>query len=138
MKRLILIGLAVAMAALLYATLGDRIGLEGLLGRYGSGQRLPALRSQEIPIRYPAHLWRADVEGEVLLRVHITETGAVDSVELGQSSGHTVLDGIALEGAKLLEFYPAEKGEQAVAVWAELPIRFQKGSASAAPEEKER
>jgi TonB family protein len=116
--------MVIAIAAVAYAAAGGRLGPDGFLGWLGSGQRLPALRTQELPFRYPAHLWRYGVEGEVVLRIHITAAGAVDSVELEESSGSEELDEIALRGATGLEYHPALKGEEAVSTWALLPVRF--------------
>jgi TonB family protein len=122
-----LVGLALATVAVGYAAVGERIDLRRFLG-LRTAQRLPALRSGDLPFRYPAVLWQEGIEGEVLLRIHITEAGTVDSVELEQSSGHAVLDTVALKGARQLEYHPALQGEQTVAVWAQLPVRFQRQS----------
>ena len=131
MKRVVLITLILAIAAVAYAAVGGRGEGEGLLGWLRPGQRLPALRSQELPFRFPARLWRAGVEGEVVLRVHITATGAVDSVMLDTSSGHEELDAIALRGARDLHYHPALRGEEPVPVWAVLPVRFEGRSVTA-------
>ncbi len=128
-------GLVVATAAVVYAVAGGGLGLGGLWGQFGSGPRLPALRSQEMPFRYPARLWRDGVEGEVVLRIHVTEHGQVDSVELQVSSGHGTLDTIAMSGARQLDFHPARDGDQAVAVWAELPVRFERRAVTVSPED---
>ncbi len=128
MKRLLLVGLALVTVGIGYAAVGEQLGLKRFLGRFRTSQRLPALRSQALPFHYPAGLWQEGVEGEVVLRIHITEAGTVDSVELEQSSGHAVLDTVALTGARQLEYHPALQGEQTVAVWAKLPVRFQRQS----------
>lgn len=125
MKRVVLIALVMAMAAVAYAAGGGRLQGHAFFNWLHPGQRLPALRSQELPFRFPARLWRAGAEGEVLLRVHITEAGAVDSVVLETSSGHDELDEIALRGAKDLYYHPALRGDEPVAVWALLPVRFE-------------
>lgn len=125
MKRVVLIALVMAMAAVAYAAVGGRLEGYALFGWLRRGQRLPALRSQELPFRFPARLWRAGAEGEVLLRVHITEAGAVDSVVLETSSGHDELDEIALRGARELYYHPALRNDEPVAVWALLPVRFE-------------
>jgi len=124
----------VATAAVAYAAAGERFSLDGLLGRLGSGQSLPSRKSEELPFNYPVELWRASIEGEVVLRIHITAAGAVDSVELEKSSGHDVLDQIALRGARELRYHPAEEEDQPVDVWAMLPVRFQRGSVTTEPE----
>jgi len=125
-KRLVMLGLVVATAAVAYAAAGERLGLEGLLSRFRSD--LPTIRSEELPFVYPAHLWRDNIEGEVILRIHITAAGTVDSVEMERSSDNEELDDIALRGAKQLQFHPARQGDENVDVWAMLPVRFQKGS----------
>ena len=134
MKRLVLVALVVAVAAVAYAAAGERLEGNGLLGWLSRGQRLPAMRSQELPFRYPARLWQSGVEGEVVLRVHISEAGAVDSVELETSSGHEELDAIALRGARELDYHPALRGEEPIAVWALLPVRFSGQSVTAGGE----
>jgi TonB family protein len=123
MKRILALGLVVATVAVGYAVASQVLGI-GLLDRVRGGQRLPTLQRGEMPFRYPLALWREGVEGEVLLRVHVTALGTVDSVQLEQSSGHAGLDSIALLGARRLRYEPATEGEQPVAVWATLPVRF--------------
>ena len=138
MKRLVILGLAVATAAVAYAAVGERLSLEGLLGGLRSGQSLPAIKDYErLPFRYPANLWRDGVEGEVVLRVHITAAGTVDSVKLERSSGFDELDQIALRGARQLVFHPAREENEPVEVWAMLPVRFQQGSVTTTPEGRE-
>ncbi len=135
MKRLVILGLVVATIAVGYAA-SERLSFGGLLGRFRSGQRLPALRSAELPFRYPLRLWREGVEGEVLLRIHITAAGTVDSVELESSSGHAELDTIALRGARQLTYHPATRDHQPVPAWARLPVRFTRGTVSDYSEEE--
>lgn len=126
MKRLLILGLVVATAAVIYAAAGEQIGLPGLMSRFGSAKGLPVLQTTEMPFAYPADLWRDGIEGEVVLRVHITEAGVVDSVEIEKSSGHPELDEIALRGAQELRYQPAVEDEQPIAVWAILPVLFQR------------
>jgi TonB family protein len=127
----VVVGLVIATAAVGYAAVGERLGLDGLFGRFRASQRLPAQMSGESPFRYPVRLWRQGVEGEVLLRIHITDAGAVDSVELERSSGHSVLDSIAMSGALRLTYHPALQGDRPVGVWAVLPVRFVRSRATA-------
>ena len=135
MKRILIVGLVVASAAVAYAAASEQLSFDALFRR--RVQRLPALRSQEMPFRYPVSLWRRGIEGEVLLRVHIDEGGAVDSVELSRSSGHAELDSRAVEGARQLQYHPATIGNKTVAVWAALPVRFQRYSMTVGQEERE-
>lgn len=129
MKRVVVLLLALATLAVAYATIGLRSDGSGLFDWLRPSRRLPALKSQELPFRYPAKLWRERVEGEVLLKIHITTAGDVDSVVLERSSGSAELDSVALDGARQLKYHPARHGEASVEVWAQLPVRFEQGSA---------
>lgn len=133
MKRSLAVGLLVATLAVGYAVASQLLG-DGLFDRVLGGQHLPVLQSGELPFRYPVRLWREGVEGEVLLRIHVTAAGTVDSVELEQSSGHAELDSIALSGAWQLRYESATESEQAVAMWAMLPVRFTRSRATGSTE----
>lgn len=80
----------------------------------------------EVPIEYPLHMWDQDMEGETLLRVRVGDTGAVDSVEIVESSGYASFDSAAVEGARRLRFTPARQGGERIEVWAQVPVRFSK------------
>jgi TonB family protein len=80
----------------------------------------------EVPIEYPSGLWDQDVEGETLLRVRVTETGRVDSVEVVESSGHQAFDSAAIAGARDLRFQPARRNGKRIEVWAQVPVHFSK------------
>lgn len=80
----------------------------------------------EAPIEYPLHLWDQNMEGETLLRVRVTDTGSVDSVEVVTSSGNQDFDAAAVDGAKALRFSPARKGGKRIRVWARVPVHFSK------------
>lgn len=134
MKRVLAVGLVVATVAVGYAVATQFLGVGGFFAGLRGDQSLPALQSREMPFRYPVRLWREGVEGEVLLRIHVTVLGTVDSVELEQSSGHAELDSIALHGARQLRYDPATEGEQPVAVWATLPVRFTRSTETGSTE----
>lgn len=80
----------------------------------------------EVPIEYPIGLWDQDVEGETLLRVRVTETGRVDSVEVVESSGQQAFDSAAIAGARELRFQPARRNGKRIEVWAQVPVHFSK------------
>ncbi|MCA1792100.1 MAG: energy transducer TonB [Thioalkalivibrio sp.] len=86
----------------------------------------PAPLYGDVPIEYPLHLWDQDMEGETLLRVRVTDTGAVDSVEVMQTSGHGDFDAAAVDGAKALRFTPARQDGKRIRVWARVPVHFSK------------
>jgi TonB family protein len=78
----------------------------------------------DIPIEYPIHLWDAEVEGETLLRVRVTDLGTVDSVEVLEGSGYPAFDSAAVRGALQLRYSPAKRGDHRITVWAKVPVRF--------------
>ncbi len=84
----------------------------------------PAPLSTESPFRYPIELWDRGVEGETTLMVHVTARGVVDTAYVLVSSGEPVLDSAAIAGSRDLRFAPARRGENRVAMWARLPVRF--------------
>jgi TonB family protein len=80
----------------------------------------------DVPIEYPLHLWDQDMEGETVLRVRVTDTGGVDSVEVLTSSGHEDFDAAAVAGARALRFTPARQDGERIRVWARVPVQFSK------------
>lgn len=82
----------------------------------------------EVPIEYPPDLWDADVEGQTLLRVRVTETGGVDSVEVIEASGYPAFDSAAVRGARQLQYTPDRKKGNRISVWAKVPVHFIKGN----------
>lgn len=80
----------------------------------------------QVPIEYPIQLWDQDMEGETLLRVRVTDTGAVDSVEVMESSGYADFDSAAVAGARAMRFSPARRDGKRIRVWAKVPVHFSK------------
>jgi TonB family protein len=103
------------------------LALGGAAGCSGDGKiDQPAPLYGDIPIEYPLSLWDQDMEGETLLRVRVTDTGQVDSVQVLESSGHVAFDSAAVKGARDLRFSPARRGGKRIEVWAEVPVHFSK------------
>lgn len=94
------------------------------LGVRGESFRMPSLLNERLPFRYPERAWREGVGGEVRLKIHITREGTVDSAYVVRSTGHSALDSAALADAGRLRYRPARRGDEPVAVWAELPVRY--------------
>jgi protein TonB len=102
-----------------------RPGLGGLKIAGAKGPfHMPELERGELPFEYPKDAWEEGIGGETMLKIHITQAGAVDSVMVVQPSGHTSLDSAAVSGAYKLRYRPARQGEERVAVWGYLPVRF--------------
>jgi protein TonB len=78
----------------------------------------------EEPVVYPVELWDQGLEGTTLLRLRVTDTGAVDSVEVAESSGFEGLDEAAVAGARDLRFQPGRRNGKRVRMWASLPVEF--------------
>jgi len=110
---------ALLAPALLLAVLAAACGTEKEIEQ-------PSPLLGEIPIVYPLALWDQDIEGETLLRVRVTDTGVVDSVEVVESSGYEAFDSAAIAGARELRFNPARRGGERIQVWARVPVHFSK------------
>ena len=97
----------------------------------GEGEEIqePTPLYGDIPIEYPLDLWDANVEGVTLLRVRVTEMGAVDSVEVLEGSGYPAFDSAAVRGAFELRYSPARRKGERTTVWAKVPIHFTKEDA---------
>lgn len=100
----------------------------GLVAACGGDEPVtdPRPISVESPFRYPIDEWDGDVEGEVVVMVHVTAVGDVDSVYVLESSGQPALDSAALAGTRELDFAPGRRGDERIDMWAKLPVRFTK------------
>ncbi len=86
----------------------------------------PSPLSASVPIDYPLDLWDQGIEGSSMLRVRVTDLGAVDSVVVLESSGYPAFDSSAVRGARTLRFRPARRGDKRIEVWAHVPVHFSK------------
>ena len=82
----------------------------------------PQLLSK-LTIKYPAQAKRDGVQGEVVLRILVSNTGAVSRVEVER--GIAELDSAAIDAAEDLRFKPAKKYGQPVNVWVRVPVKFE-------------
>jgi protein TonB len=60
----------------------------------------------------------------VLLKMHITEQGRVEEVQVERSAGHQELDQAAMEAVRRWRFEPARRAGEAVAMWVIIPVEF--------------
>jgi TonB family protein len=81
-----------------------------------SGNPTPKLiKSVSVAELYPVTEKRSQIEGKVMVLLHIDEAGCMRRVEVQQDSGSDGLNEAALDGSELLEYLPAEKDGHAVA-----------------------
>ena len=89
-----------------------------------TAQMLTAIYLRNPKPVYPNLSRRLSEQGTVLLRVFITVAGDAARIELKESSGFPRLDHAALDAVQSWKFVPAKRGEQPVAAWVVVPIKF--------------
>src|SRR5579872_4929956 len=72
--------------------------------------------------RYPLEAHEQGIQGEVLLKLHISETGDVESVDV--LSGHPALVPAAVDAAKKWKFKPYIKNGKPTKVAVSVPMDF--------------
>lgn len=77
------------------------------------------------PPRYPRLARKRGYQGTVLLDVFVTRDGQAKDVKVVQSSRYSVLDKAAVKSVQSWRFEPGKKGEEKVAMWVKVPIRFE-------------
>jgi protein TonB len=87
-------------------------------------EAIPLYRENPRP-QYPSIARKRGYEGKVLLEVLVNPDGKVGDVRVLDSSGHGVLDRAALKAVKKWLFEPGTRGNEKVAMWVKIPIRFQ-------------
>ncbi len=73
---------------------------------------------------YPRRARNQGWEGKVILQLHIDPQGRVESANVQQSSGYTLLDASALQTVQEWAFAPAKNGEFPIASTVNIPIKF--------------
>ena len=83
------------------------------------------LAYRAVPLTYPSQALHARMQGTVLLRVLVDETGAPQEVIVEKSSGYALLDRSAREQVmRGWKFQPATLQGKAVRAWAHVPVTF--------------
>ena len=124
--------LATALAALAVAgCIGEparplRQSAEALIPSALRPDELPVLLNDTPPFVYPRSAWEQRIQGNVLLRLHVTERGAVvpESTSIVRTSGVPSLDSAALAAVPALRFRPARRGGEPVATSVRYPVLF--------------
>jgi TonB family protein len=95
-------------------------------GEQVRGFEPPIVTNPEPPIEYPADLFEQQIEGVVLLRLFVTESGNLvpDSTRIEESSGFPQLDSAALRHVDELRFAPARRDGVPVATAFLQPVHF--------------
>jgi TonB family protein len=80
--------------------------------------------SQPLEAFYPAFERRTEVEGSVLVRAQISDSGCMEHAEVARSSGVDALDESALMWAEYANFRPAEKDGKPAADTVRFAVKF--------------
>jgi TonB family protein len=111
------------------AGLGGGTKGDGTGGGSGFGNALSSLArplgGYQTKPSYPESARRAGAQGTTLLKLHILENGKVGEVQIEKSAGHPDLDTAAVNAVRKWLFEPARMGQQRVAVWVLLPVKFE-------------
>lgn len=84
-----------------------------------------SLAYRAAPLRFPSQALRTRMQGTVLLRVLVDETGKPVDVVIEHSSGYGLLDKSARDQVLAnWRFQPAEIDGHAVKAWARVPVSF--------------
>ena len=73
---------------------------------------------------YPPVARKLKLQGTAVVRVLVSPEGQPKSVELEKTSGVRILDDAAVEAVKRWSFVPARRGNNRIAAWVNVPIRF--------------
>ncbi len=77
-------------------------------------------------VAYPMEAKRANISGQVVLSLHILSTGQLVNVVVSDSSGHKLLDNVAVYTVKRLAPFPVFPGSLTLKeIWVEIPIAYQ-------------
>lgn len=92
----------------------------------------PVVTNAESPVGYPPDLYRDGVEGTVVLRLFVDESGTLvpDSTQIAEGSGYSELDSAALEGVAEMRFAPARRDGQPIATAFLQPVHFRRPEGS--------
>lgn len=80
--------------------------------------------SRALEREYPPLLRDAGIGGTATIWFFIDEAGAVQQIQVKESSGHTALDEAALKVADIIQFTPALNRDKRVPVWISMGINF--------------
>jgi protein TonB len=73
---------------------------------------------------YPAVARKLKLQGTAVVRVLVSPEGQPKNVVLEKTSGVRILDETAVETVKRWTFVPARRGNNRIAAWVDVPIKF--------------
>ncbi|MFZ5765778.1 MAG: energy transducer TonB [Thermodesulfobacteriota bacterium] len=73
---------------------------------------------------YPPLARQRGLTGTVEIDVLVSPHGRAAEIRLVRSSGHALLDRAALDALRQWRFVPGRRGNETVAMWVRIPIRF--------------
>lgn len=76
------------------------------------------------PLDYPALARKANIEGNVLVRMLVDIDGTVAEAQILKSSGNQLLDEAALKSSRQWRFTPGRQRDKLVRVWVHTPFIF--------------
>lgn len=127
-------GLDTALSGIDLGLLGFNVGMndmdESLIGNSENAVMtadlvdVPPRAVSHGAFRYPPSAKKNGVKGYVVLSILVSEKGAVDQVQVLESSPAGVFDSAALQGIRSWQFEPAKYQGEVVKVWAKQRIRF--------------
>ncbi len=82
----------------------------------------PAAKNIKVP--YPERAKQRQLEGRVLVSVHLSETGQVIDAQILESDPPGVFDSAVIEASGSWSFIPAKYQGKAVSSWVNVPIPF--------------
>jgi TonB family protein len=127
-KHLILWLLIPAICALFFLSCnrsdGNTVRLPNQTAR--RGDEPPVMINPVSPVEYPPMLLARGIEGKVVLRLRVDESGRLDadSTKLAESSGYPALDSAAMSAVPQFRFAPALHNGSPVAATFLQPIHF--------------
>jgi len=77
------------------------------------------------PPKYPTIARKRGYTGNVVLEVFVGRNGSVVDLRVFSSSGHAILDKAAIFSVKSWTFEPGTRGDEKIAMWVRVPIRFE-------------
>ena len=84
----------------------------------------PPSLNKHTPPQYPRQLRKRGVEGQVKLKVLISNSGEVKRIRIKESSGYKKLDQSAQNAIKRWSFNPAQTDGHRIGSWILIPIKF--------------